>query len=55
MANIVQHRRGTTADWEWYSNFVLEEGEIAIQYCPDNTVILKVGDERLKFLVQLLT
>ena len=49
MANIVQHRRGTTADWEQYSNFILEEGEIAIQYCPDNTVILKVGDGRTPY------
>ena len=41
---IIQHRRGTTADWERNKDIVLERGEIGIQFCDDSSVILKVGD-----------
>ena len=44
MANIVQHRRGSTADWERCKDLVLKAGEIGIQYCTGSSVILKVGD-----------
>lgn len=45
MANsIIQHRRGTTADWEAYKDwFILEEGEIGVEFRTEDT-ILKVGD-----------
>lgn len=41
---IIQHRRGTTADWERNKDLVLERGEIGVQFCVDSSVILKVGD-----------
>lgn len=41
---IIQHRRGTTADWERCKDLVLEAGEIGVQFCTDKSVILKVGD-----------
>lgn len=44
MANIVQHRRGTTADWERCQDLILNAGEIGVQFCIDKSVIIKVGD-----------
>ena len=41
---IIQHRRGTTADWERCKDLVLARGEIGVQYCTDKSVIIKVGD-----------
>lgn len=41
---IIQHRRGTTADWERCKDLVLAAGELGIQYCTDKSVIIKVGD-----------
>lgn len=42
--SIVQHRRGTTADWEQYKDVVLKEGEISVEFCEDGTALLKVGN-----------
>lgn len=42
--SIVQHRRGTTAEWEQYKDIVLKEGEISVEFCDDGTALLKVGD-----------
>jgi hypothetical protein len=43
-SSIVQHRRGTTADWALYEDFILLEGELSVQFCEDGTALLKVGD-----------
>ena len=41
MADIIQHRRDTSANWA-EENPILLEGEIG--YCTDNPNLYKIGD-----------
>lgn len=46
--NIVQHRRGTTADW-LELDLVPYEGELVIEECDDGTCKCKIGNGSSKF------
>lgn len=46
---IVQHRRGTTADWKRCKDLVLLAGELGVQYCEDGSVIIKIGDGKTTY------
>lgn len=48
MIYIVQHRRGTTEQWQ-QSDIIPDDGEIVIERCDDQTSHIKLGDGKNTF------